>query len=321
MKNITVKTNNEKISFIDSIKDLINNFDYEDLSKIKIYESEVKLVDFLQNSTSELSKLNSKVFWDSEILDKWKKLTGMETVPKKFESRENLKTSGFFLSLIHLYDSIVCKKNYVSPEYCTRELLTLYSASYERKLPKFIQEAKNQYDWLSLGYHQFYGLLRKNAELVEFLTSIAKVNAVKIQLHLYYDPTERLLLCSEQRIRNKFVKVSTLTFSESNQKNYYSKSMKNYLDSKNKEEFLVSLIKDSLNSFYQKQLEIGIKSEVRMSDFIAGKALFSFVSSDDEVKEWMSKTNSKILKDSFKRLSTDSERDRFKRILDSYLTD
>ena len=101
----------------------------------------------------------------------------------------------------------------------------------------------------------------------------------------------------------------------------YSKSMKNYLDSKNKEEFLVSLIKDSLNSFYQKQLEIGIQSEVRMSDFIAGKALFSFVSSDEEVKEWMSKTNSKILKDSFKRLSTDSERDRFKRILDSYLID
>lgn len=321
MKKITVKTNNEKISFIDSIKDLINNFDYEDLSKIKIYESDVKLVDFLQKSTSELSKLNSKVFWDSEILDKWKKLTGMEIVPQKFESRENLKTSGFFLSLIHLYDSIVCKKNYVSPEYCIRELLTLYSASYERKLPKFIQEAKNQYDWLSLGYHQFYGLLRKNAELIEFLTSIAKVNAVKIQLHLYYDPKERLLLCSEQTIRNKFIKVSTLTFSESNQKNYYSKSMKNYLDSKNKEEFLVSLIKDSLNSFYQKQLEIGIQSEVRMSDFIAGKALFSFVSSDEEVKEWMSKTNSKILKDSFKRLSTDSERDRFKRILDSYLTD
>ena len=58
-----------------------------------------------------------------------------------------------------------------------------------------------------------------------------------------------------------------------------------------------------------------------MSDFIAGKALFSFVSSDDEIKEWMSKTNFKMIKDSFKRLSTDSERDRFKRILDSSLTD
>ena len=321
MKKITVKTNNEKISFIDSIKDFINNFDYEDLSKIKIYESEVNIVDFLQKSTSELSKLNSKVFWDSDVLDKWKKLTKLETVPQKFESRENLKTSGFFISLIDLYNSIVCNKNYVSTEYCIRELLTLYSVSSVRKLPKFIQEAKNQYEWFSFGYHKFYGLLRQNAELVEFLTLIAKVNAVKIQLHLYYDPKERLLLCSDQVIRNKFIKVSTLTFSESNQKNYYSKSMKNYLDSKNKEEFLASLIKDSLNSFYQKQLEIGIKSEVKMSDFIAGKALFSFVSSDDEVKEWMSKTNSKMLKDSFKRLSTDSERDRFKRILDSYLTE
>ena len=223
--------------------------------------------------------------------------------------------------MIDLYNSIVCNKNYVSPQYCIRELLTLYSVSSVRKLPKFIQEAKNQYEWFSFGYHKFYGLLRQNAELVEFLTLIAKVNAVKIQLHLYYDPKERLLLCSDQVIRNKFVKVSTLTFSESNQKNYYSKSMKNYLDSKNKEEFLAGLIKDSLNSFYQKQLEIGIKSEVKMSDFIAGKALFSFVSSDDEVKEWMSKTNSKMLKDSFKRLSTDSERDRFKRILDSYLTE
>ena len=321
MKKITVKTNNEKISFIDSIKDFINNFDYEDLSKIKIYESEVNLVDFLQKSTSELSKLNSKVFWDSDVLDKWKKLTKLETVPQKFESRENLKTSGFFVSLIDLYNSIVCNKNYVSPQYCIRELLTLYSVSSVRKLPKFIQDAKNQYEWFSFGYHKFYGLLRQNAELVEFLTLIAKVNAVKIQLHLYYDPNERLLLCSDQVIRNKFVKVSTLTFSESNQKNYYSKSMKNYLDSKNKEKFLAGLIKDSLNSFYQKQLEIGIKSEVKMSDFIAGKALFSFVSSDDEVKEWMSKTNSKMLKDSFKRLSTDSERDRFKRILDSYLTE
>ena len=200
----------------------------------------------MKDSTSELSKLNSKDFWDNEILTKWRKLTKVETIPQKWKSRENLKTSGFLS---------------------------------------------------------------------------AKADAVKIQLHLYYDPKAGSLICSDKIIRNKFVKVSTLTFSESNKKNYYSKSMKNYLDSKNKEEFLINLIKDSLNSFYQKQLEIGIKSEVKMSDFIAGKALFSFVSSDDEVKEWMSKTNSKMLKDSFKRLSTDSERDRFKRILDSYLTE
>lgn len=322
MKKITVKTNNEKISFIDSIKDLINNFGYEDLSKVKIYESDVKLVDFLQKSTSELSKLNSKDFWDNEILNKWIKLTKVETIPQKWKSRENLKTSGFLSSLIDLYDIIVCNnRNYFSPEYSIRQLLELYSVSSVRKLPKFIQEAKNQYEWFSLGYHQFYRLLRQNAELVEFLTLIAKADAVKIQLHLYYDPKAGSLVCSDKIIRNKFVKVSTLTFSESNQKNYYSKSMKNYLDSKNKEEFLINLIKDSLNSFYQKQLEIGIKAEVKMSDFIAGKALFSFVSSDDEVKEWMSKTNSKMLKNSFKRLSTDSERDRFKRILDLYLTE
>lgn len=321
MKNITVKTNNEKISFIDSIKDLINNFNYEDLSKIKLYENETTLIDFLQNSTSELSKLNSKVFWDNEILDKWKKLTKIKTVPKIMESRDNLKSSGFFIALVDLYDCIVCSKNYVTPEYAIRQFLELYSVSSIKKLPKFIQDAKNQYDWLSFGYHKFYKLLRKDSELVEFLTSVAKVHAIKIQLHLYYDPKKRTLVCSEQMIKNKFIKVSTLTFSESMKKNYYSKSMKNYLDAKNKEEFLVNLIKDNLNSFYQKQLEIGIKSEVKMSDFIAGKALFSFVSSDDEIKEWMSKTNFKMIKDSFKRLSTDSERDRFKRILDSSLTD
>ena len=321
MKNITVKTNNEKISFIDSIKDLINNFNHEDLSKIKLYENETTLIDFLQNSTSELSKLNSKVFWDNEILDRWKKLTKIKTVPKIMESRDTLKSSGFFISLVDLYDSIVCSKIYVTPEYAIRQLLELYSVSSIKKLPKFIQDAKNQYDWFSFGYHKFYKLLRKDSELVEFLTSIAKVHAIKIQLHLYYDPKKRTLVCSEQMIKNKFVKVSTLTFSESMKKNYYSKSMKNYLDAKNKEEFLVNLIKDKLNSFYQKQLEIGIKSEVKMSDFIAGNALFSFVSSDDEIKEWMSKTNFKMIKDSFKRLSTDSERDRFKRILDSSLTD
>lgn len=321
MKNITVKTNNEKISFIDSIKDLINNFNHEDLSKIKLYENETTLIDFLQNSTSELSKLNSKVFWDNEILDRWKKLTKIKTVPKIMESRDNLKTSDFFIALVNLYDSIVYSKNYVTPECAILQFLELYSVSSIKKLPKFIQDAKNQYDLFSFGYHKFYKLLRKDSELVEFLTSIAKVHAIKIQLHLYYDPKKRTLVCSEQIIKNKFVKVSTLTFSESMKKNYYSKSMKNYLDAKNKEEFLVNLIKDELNSFYQKQLEIGIKSEVKMSDFIAGKALFSFVSSDDEIKEWMSKTNFKMIKDSFKRLSTDSERDRFKRILDSSLTD
>lgn len=136
MKKIT-KTNNEKISFIDSIKDLINNFGYEDLSGIRIYGSEITLLDFLKDSTSELSKLNSKDFWDNEILTKWRKLTKVETIPQKWKSRENLKTSGFLSSLIDLYDSIVCNnRNYFSTEYSIRQLLELYSVSSVRKLPK-----------------------------------------------------------------------------------------------------------------------------------------------------------------------------------------
>lgn len=321
MKKLTIEKNNKKICFIDSIKDLINNFNTEELSKIKIYENNnITLSEILKNSTLDLEKFNSKDYWESEILSRFKKVTKINKIPKKWESRECLKSSGCLADIIHFSKIIINQDNYCSPHSFLKWSLEFYSVSTRNKLPQFIQDAINQYELDIINYTEFYNMVKSDSDFVELLKILKEQDAIKIQLHLYYDPKNKKLIASKRSMKNKFIKVSTLTFSESNKKNYYSKTMKNYLDSKNKEKFLTELIKESLNSFYKKQLEHGINLNIKMSDFISGKVTFSFVSSDEDIKNWMSNTNSKALKSAFSRLSDDLERNRFKKLLDEFLT-
>lgn len=321
MKKLTTKKSNKKINFIDSIKDLMNSFNIEDLSKIKIYGNDnITLSNFLKNSTSDLERFNSKDYWENEILSRLKKITRTNKIPKKWESRENLKSSGFLADIIHFSNIIQNQNNYYSPHSFLKWALEFYSVSSRNQLPEFIQKAINEYEWDLINYSEFYKIIRSDCDFIELLKALKQQDAIKIQLHLYYDPETKNLTCSKRTLKTKFVKVSTLTFSESNKKNYYSKAMKNYLDSKNKEEFLTKLIKESLNSFYKKQLENGINTNIKMSDFISGKVPFLFVSDDDDIKDWMSKTNSKGLKSAFLRLSEDLERSRFKKLFDEFLT-
>ena len=322
MKKLTIEKNNKKICFIDSIKDLINNFNTEELSKIKIYENNnITLSEFLKDSTSDLEKFNSKEYWESEILSRVKKLTEINKIPKKFESRECLKSSGFLEKIIRVYKIILNQDNYYySPHYFLKWSLEFYSVSTRDKLPQFIKDAISQYEDDGINYTEFYKMIKSNHAFVELLKILKEQDAIKIQLHLYYDPSNKELIASKKSMKNKFIKVSTLTFSESNKKNYCSKAMKNYLSSQNKEEFLTELVKESLNSFYKKQLEHGINLNIKMSDFISGKVTFSFISSDEDIKEWMSNTNSKALKSAFSRLSDDLERKRFKELFDEFLT-
>ena len=321
MKKLTIEKNNKKICFIDSIKDLINNFNTEELSKIKIYENNnITLSEFLKDSTSNLERFNSKDYWESEILSMFKKVTKINKIPKKWESRECLKSSGCLADIIYFSKIIINQDNYCSPHSFLQWSLEFYSVSTRNKLPQFIKDAINQYEYNVINCIEFYKLITSNHAFVELLKILKEQDAIKIQLHLYYDPKNKKLIASKRSMKNKFIKVSTLTFSESNKKNYYSKTMKNYLDSKNKEKFLTELIKESLNSFYKKQLEHGINLNIKMSDFISGKVTFSFVSSDEDIKNWMSNTNSKALKSAFSRLSDDLERNRFKKLLDEFLT-
>lgn len=321
MKKLTIEKNNKKICFIDSIKDLINNFNTEELSKIKIYENNnITLSEFLKDSTSDLEKFNSKEYWESEILSRFKKVTKINKISKKWESRDCLKSSGYLADIIHFSKMIINQDNYCSPHSFLKWSLEFYSVSTRNKLPQFIKDAINQYELNMINYTEFYNMVKSDSDFVELLKILNEQDAIKIQLHLYYDPKNKELIASKRSMKNKFIKVSTLTFSESNKKNYYSKTMKNYLDSKNKERFLTELIKESLNSFYKKQLEHGINLNIKMSDFISGKVTFSFVSSDEDIKNWMSNTNSKALKSAFSRLSDDLERKRFKKILDEFLT-
>lgn len=320
MKKITNKPS-ERSNFVNGlVLELMSGFDKESLNELKEFETGVKLKDLLSEIEQKLKTLNSKTFWDDNVIKPWMELTNKTSILKEFESRENLKRSELFTDLLDLYNVVF---NHSFPNaYVKSTILALFDVRSSRSssLPKEVSDALFYYEYddnPSRGV--FVQKLFENLKLFKFVKTMNEVSAIKLQLNLYYDPKQNKLLLSKKDLKAKFIKVSTLTFSESNKKNYVSKNLKGYLESKEKDSFLIEMIKKELNKFYIKQLEVGALDNSKMTDFVSGKVPFSFVTSDADVIDWMSKTKTSSLKSAYSRIHTESDRERFCKLLDDFL--
>ena len=106
MKKITNKPS-ERSNFVNGlVLELMSGFDKESLNELKEFETGIKMQDLLSEIEQKLKTLNSKTFWDDNVIKPWMKLTNKTSILKEFESRESLKRSELFTDLLDLYNVV-----------------------------------------------------------------------------------------------------------------------------------------------------------------------------------------------------------------------